>query len=196
MRKTLYTLNVDNYAPEICEKTYVLLKRYAKRCNAEFYVIRERKLPRFPVCYEKLQIYDLARDRGDDWSIYIDSDALVHPETIDFTCFLPKDTVFHNGVDPAGLRWRFDNVFLRDGRNIGSCNWFAIASDWCRDLWAPLDIPLDEAMENIQPTQLELRSGVIDAGHLLDDYTLSRNIARFGLKVVTAKDIYAKAGIA
>jgi hypothetical protein len=195
MRKTLYTLNIDNYAPKICEITYPLLKKYAHRCRAEFVVIEDRKFPDYPVCYEKLQIHELAEERHDEWSIYLDSDALVHPESPDFTCFLGKDTVFHNGVDPAALRWRYDHFFMRDGRNIGSCDWFTIASEWCRDLWHPLDISLDEALSNIRPTVIEANSGVIDAAHLLDDYVLSRNIARFGLKVVTATSIYEKLGI-
>ena len=195
MRKTLYTLNIGNYAPEICEHTYPLFERYAHRCRAEFFVIKEPKFLDFPTCYEKLQIYDLAREREDEWSIYIDSDALVHPETIDFTTFLGKDTVMHNGVDPAPLRWRYDDIFFRDGRHIGSCNWFTIGSEWCRDLWAPLNISLEDAYSNIQPVQQELRSGVIDVPHLLDDYAVSRNIARFGLKTTTADKVYERLGL-
>src|SRR5262245_46405216 len=98
--KTLYTLNINDYAPEICAKTYPLMRAYAERCHAEFVIVDKRCFPDYPVCYEKLQIYDLARERQDEWSIYLDSDTLVHPETIDFTCFLPRDTVMHNGIDP------------------------------------------------------------------------------------------------
>ena len=185
MRKALYTLNVNGYAPEICALTYPLIKAYAKKIGAEHVEITERRFPGWPVVYEKLQIHRLAQENGADWHIYIDSDALVHPETPDWTCFLPRDTVAHNGVDMANIRWRYDEYFLRDGRNIGSCNWNTIASSWCLDLWRPLDdLTLEEALDRIHPTVGELNT-VITKGHLIDDYTLSRNIARFGLKVKT-----------
>lgn len=188
MKKVIWTLNLDNYAPEITELTYPLLKRYACKIGAEFRVINERKFPETPVTYEKLQIHELGKDF--DWNIYVDSDALVHPDTFDVTEYLHKDTVLHNGSDPAGIRWRYDNFFRRDGRHIGSCNWFTIGSNWCLDLWKPLDdITVKEAIGNIFPTQGELNSGVIDSNHLIDDYVLSRNIAKYGLKFDTLINI-------
>jgi hypothetical protein len=193
MKKTLYTLNIGNFAPEICALTYPLLKHYARRLGAEFYVITERKWPKYPVVYEKIQIHELARERGDEWSVYFDSDALVHPETIDFSNYIPRDTVAHNGTDFANIRWRYDYPFWRDGRNIGSCNWCTWASEWCRDLWTPLDIPIEEALGNIYPTVNELNT-VIETEHLIDDYTLSRNIARFGLKVTTLMEVEKRLG--
>lgn len=182
MKKTVYTVNVDNYEPQITVLTYPLMKAWAHRIGADFHIIDQRRSPQMPPAYEKLQIFDLARERGDDWSIFLDSDALVHPETFDFTNFLSRDTVAHNGNDMAAVRWTYDEYFLRDGRNIGSCNWCAIASSWCRDLWHPLtDLTLEHACARIHPIVAEQQGGV-DAVHLLDDYVLSRNIARFGLK--------------
>ncbi len=184
MRKTLWTLNVGNYAPEICAITYPLLKGYAEKIGAEFRVITERRFPDFPVVYEKLQIRELGRDS--DWNVYIDSDALIHPDLYDVTEVLPRDTVAHWGSDFAPRRWRYDEYFRRDGRHIASCNWFTVASNWCLDLWTPLDIPLEEAIGNTQTTLLERQcSAAIEPRHLIDDYTLSRNIARFGLKFDT-----------
>jgi hypothetical protein len=183
MKKTLFTLNVDGYAPEITALTYPLFKRYAHKIGADFQVITDRKYPSLPPVYEKLQIYELGQ--YSDWSIYIDSDALVHPDMFDVTEFLHKDTVCHNGSDMANNRWKYDNFFRRDGRHIGSCNWFTIASDWCLDLWHPLnDITYEEALENIFPIQDEVNS-VITREHLIDDYVLSRNIAKYGLHFTT-----------
>jgi hypothetical protein len=183
MKKTLFTLNVDGYAPEITALTYPLFKKYAHKIGAEFQVITDRKFPSLPPVYEKLQIYDLGQNS--DWNIYIDSDALVHPDLFDVTEFIGKDTVMHNGADLANNRWRYDKYFRRDGRHIGSCNWFTVASDWCIDLWHPLDdITYEQALLNIFPIQVELNS-VITREHLIDDYILSRNIARFGLKFKT-----------
>lgn len=227
MKKTLWTVNVDNYAPEITAMTMPLIKRYAEKCDAEFRQITERKFPDWPPVYEKLQIYELGRDQ--DWNIYIDADAVVHPGFFDVTNHLPQDTVCHNANDMAGNRWKYDRFFRRDGRHIGSCNWFAVASNWCIDLWKPLDdLTLEEAIGNIQPTIHELakfvwrcsscnfevptnekgeKKGICTAcgkervripkpyigpEHLIDDYTLSRNIAMFGLKFTTVRQIQAK----
>jgi arginyl-tRNA--protein-N-Asp/Glu arginylyltransferase len=194
IKKTVFTLNVDNYAPEITELTYPLIKRYADKIGADFYTIKKRKFPKFPPVYEKLQIYELAQEMENDWNIYIDSDALVHPDMMDVTNHIPKDTVLHNGMDLASNRWKYDRFFLRDGRNIGSCNWFTIASDWCIELWKPLDdLTLEEAVANISPIVSELNT-VIKAEHLIDDYVLSRNIAKCGLKFVTLINLLSRLG--
>jgi hypothetical protein len=185
-------LNVGgNYCPEITNFTYPLLKRYAEKIDAEFYIIKERKFPDFPVVYEKLQIRELAKKQKCDWAIYIDSDAIVHPDFFDPTEHLTKDIVAHNGNDFAPNRWKVDDVFRKDGRFIGSCNWFTIASDWCLDLWAPLDIPLEKALANIYPTVNEQRS-VITKEHLIDDYTLSRNIAKYGFHYTPINQLVKK----
>ena len=144
---------------------------------------------------EKLQIFDLARQDRAEWAIYVDADTLISPEFFDITDHLTKDTVSHNAADMAGIRWRYDHYFRRDGRQIGSGNWFAVASDWCLDLWHPLDdITLDEALGNINVTVAEKNFG-IRREHLIDDYILSRNIARYGLKFKTVHDILAKLGV-
>jgi hypothetical protein len=195
MKKTLYTLNIDNYSPEITALTYPLIKRWANKIEAEFYVIDKRVFPKhYAPVYEKLQIYELQYERSDDWSIFVDSDALIHPDMWDPTNYLHKDTVAHNGNDMAGNRWRYDRFFRRDGRNIGSCNWLTIASDWCRELWHPLDdITYEEALENIFPIQDELNT-VVKKEHLIDDYVLSRNIAKYGLHFENLFSIQSRLG--
>jgi hypothetical protein len=195
-RKVIYTLRVGSYAPDICEITFPLLRAYAHKIGAEFEIINTRRWPDYPPVYEKLQIYDLAQEAGNQWSIYIDSDTLIHPDMFDVTDHLDRRTVCHNGRDMAGNRWRYDRFFRRDGRHIGSCNWFAAASDWCVDLWHPLDdLTLDQAIANIFPTVDEVNTGLIPASHLIDDYTLSRNIAKYGLRHTTITDIQAGFGL-
>jgi hypothetical protein len=194
MKKTVFTLNVNGYSKEITDLTYPLLKYWTHKIGAEFFEIKERKYPDMPVVYEKIQIYDLGREMKNDWNIYIDSDALIHPETIDWTLYLKKDTVAHNGNDMANVRWRYDKYFMRDGRQIGSCNWHSIASDWCIDLWHPLEIPLEEALDNIYPTVMELNT-IITKEHLIDDYTLSRNIAKYGLKFKKLQQLQIDVGL-
>jgi hypothetical protein len=181
MKKVIFTLNINGYSPEITAITYPYIKKYAQKIGAEFVVIRDRKFPNFPITYEKLQIYELAKEMKADWIIYIDSDALVHPDLFDITEFINKDTVFQTGNDLANNRFTYDEYFRRDGRHIGSCNWFTVCSDLCLDLWKPLDISLNKALENMHPLQVELNAGQ-NVEHYIDDYVLSRNIAQYGLK--------------
>jgi hypothetical protein len=194
MKKTIFTLNVDNYAPEITKLTFPYLKKYAQKIEADLYVIKDRKFPKFPPVYEKLQIYELAQKMKNDWNIYIDADAFVHPDTPDITTLVGKDTIVHNGQDFAPIRFRPDKYFLRSGLHFGSCNWLAMASDWCIDLWKPLDdLSLKEAVGNIFPIQDELNTGITPE-HLIDDYTLSRNVAKYGLKATNLIELFKEYG--
>jgi hypothetical protein len=187
-KTTLYTLDVDGYAPEITRLTRPFLKHYAAKIGAELVVINQRLSPVMPVAYEKFQVFDLSQQRGDDWSIYVDGDALIHPEAPDYTELIPRDTIFHHGHDFAGIRWRTDNYFRRDGRNWSVAGWLTAASEWCRDIWQPLaDLTLDQALANIFPTPHEAASGLTPA-HFIDEYVMSRNIARYGIKATSIMD--------
>jgi hypothetical protein len=193
VKKTIYLLNIGDYAPELTDLTYPWIERYAKRIGADIFVMEERRSPEWPLTYEKLQIYDLSEQRGDDWMVYIDSDALIHPELPDVTELVPRDHVAHNANDWSVVRFTDDDYFRRDGRHIGSCNWFTIASSWCRDLWHPLELTPAQALEQIHVTVAE--KAFMSRGHLIDDFALSRNIARYGLKFTTLQDIWRAGGL-
>lgn len=188
MKKTVYTLCVDNYAPEITEITFPLMKRYADKIRADFHVIDTRKFPDAPPVYEKFQIYELGKEAKNDWNLFFDADALIHPDFYDVTSIISKDTTVSNGTDFVPHRFRPNGYFLRDGRMIGKGNWLGIASDWCLDYWHPLDIPFEEAIADIFPVLDEIAFGITPE-HLIDDYTVSRNIARYGLKHVLIPEI-------
>ena len=195
IRKSVYTLVVDNYAPQIQELTFPLLRGYAEKIGADFEVITERKRPDWPITIEKFQVAEYAAKNGDDWSIFFDADTLVSPEFFDPTDHMGKDTVAHNGKDMSGVRWTTDKYFKRDNRWFGSCTWCVIASDWTvEDLWRYPDLSPQHAFDNIHPTIQEHNGGNCDRTHLIDDYTLSRNIARFGLKATTLVDICGSLG--
>lgn len=180
-KKTVYTLCVDNYAPELTAITFPYMKKWADKIEADFHVITERKHPDMPPVYEKFQLYDLAQEHGNDWNIFFDADALIHPEFFDVTACINKDTTVSNGSDFVPHRFRPNEYFRRDGRMIGKGNWCAFVSDWCIDYWKPLDRPLEEVVKDIFPTVDERNFG-ITADHLVDDYTVSQNISRYGLK--------------
>lgn len=196
VKKTVYTLNVNGYAPQITELTYPLLYTYAQKIGAAFHVIKERKFPKWPITYEKLQIFELAQQHKNDWNIYIDSDALIHPDCPDFTEVLPLNVVAHHGKDFAPIRWKYDRYFRRHEQHFGTGNWFTLGSHLCIDLWKPLDdLTPKQAVQNIQPTVIERTSGLIDPAHLIDDYALSRNIAKFGLRAVALREYMNKFGL-
>jgi hypothetical protein len=194
-KKTIFVMRVNDYAPEICDITYPWIKRYAKKIDADFHIITERKFPHLPVVSEKLQIYELAQQMENDWNIYIDSDTLVHPECIDFTQHLNKDTIMQFGADMSGIRWKYDRFFRRDGRYIGTCNWFTIFSDWCIEMFKPLDdMTLEEVLQSVYPTVIEMNCGITHE-HLTDDYVISRNVAKYGLKYTTGRQILKDLGL-
>jgi hypothetical protein len=195
LKKTIFTLNTNPAAyKNITDLTYPFLKHYAQKIGADFYEIKERKFPEWTITYEKLQMYKLGQEMKNDWNIFIDADALVHPDTPDFSNHLSKDTVAHNGSDMASFRWKYDKYFWRDGRNIGSCTWMCWASDWCIDLYRPIDdMTPEEAYSNISPISSETNFGITPS-RLIEDYVMSRNIAKYGLKFTTLKDIQKNLG--
>lgn len=196
LKKALFTLNLNNsYSEAITSLTYPLLKEYARKIDAEFVVISERKFPDWLHVYEKFQIYELAQQMNNDWNIYFDCDALIHPDTPDITNLIPFDTVCHNAHDPAPMRWKYDRFFQRDGRHIGSCNWCTTASRYNIELWKPVDdLTQDEIASRIFPVVGETLAGV-EPIRLIDDFVCSRNIAKYGLKYMDLQQIFKDNGM-
>lgn len=189
-KKTVYTLIVDNYAPNLTAITLPFMQRYAEKIGADFHIISDRKFPDAPVVYEKFQIYELGKEHGNDWNIFFDADTLIHPDFWDVTSCIGKDMTVSHGTDFVPHRFAPNGYHMRDGRMIGKGNWLAIFSDWCLDYYRPLDIPLEDAIKDIYPTVDEARFGITPC-HLIDDYTVSQNIARFGLKHIIIPEMQA-----
>jgi hypothetical protein len=198
-KKTVYTLSVNDYAPNITKLTFPLLKRWAKKIGADFHVIDKRVFDKkYPPVYEKFQIFELAKQHKNDWNIFFDADTLMHPDFWDITEVITKDITVSNGTDFSPIRFKPDKYFRRDGRFIGKGNWCMIASDWCTDIWEPLDekndITLEQAVEHIVPTAQESGT-VVERSHLIDDFVVSRNIAKYGLKHVLIRDLEKARGV-
>jgi hypothetical protein len=191
-KKTLFTLAVDDYPKEITALTFPMLQGYAEKIGADFHVITERRFPDWPVVCEKWQIHRLMQELGSMWGVFFDADALVHPETPDFTGLLPLTTVATWKRDSAGLRYKLDRHFIRDGRSIGTCGWCSIASYMCLDLWKPPDdLTFEQALDQVYPTVGEASKGM-ERSHLLDDYILSRNIAERHYDFITLENLLGK----
>jgi hypothetical protein len=192
MKKVVYTLALEGYPNEMTDLTFPWIEHYANKIGASFFVIKKQKFPDWPPTFEKHQIWQLGKNV--DWNIFIDADALINPELFDVTAVVPKDTVVFTGQDMAAMRFRPNKYMLRDGRYIGACSWFVVSSDWTHDLWRPPTedgATIEQLKKNIFPTNGERQCRVGDGSHgisaekLIEDYTLSSNIARFGLKHTT-----------
>lgn len=180
--KAIVTLNIDNYAPELTTLTYPFMKRYAHKCQAEFVEITERKWPNAPVKnFEKFQMYDVAQTF--DYTLFIDADALVLPECPDFSTIVPDNEVIFYALDFSPERFRPTIYTERDQRWHGAGTWLVGCTRYTADLWLP-PTPAEEeiAYKNIFPTSKEQH---FVSAHLIDDYQLTQNIARFGLRVWT-----------
>jgi hypothetical protein len=181
--KQIVTLNIGDYAPEVTSQTFPLLERYAHKCCADFHVITERKWPQEIANFEKFQMYERAQQY--DFSLFIDADALVFPEAPDFSELVNDDQVALYMPDFSPERFRPTRYTSRDGRWIGAGTWFVGCSRLTYELWTPpTEAELEEAHNNIFPTSAEERIGFPKI-HLVDDYMLTQNIARFGLRVWT-----------
>ena len=180
MKKLLVTFDI-NYSKEITDITYPYMKSYADKIDADFKIITERKYPNEPVICEKFQVYDISKEY--DWTILIDCDAIIHPNCPDVTEVYNKDVVIFNAYDLYPLRFKHNNYTRRDGRNIGASPWFSVFSDWTRHLWKPYKNPT-QYLGEINLIHKEKNFGY-KPEHILTDYLVSRNIAKYGLKVKT-----------
>lgn len=180
MTKQIVTLTVGDYPTEITKLTFPQIKRYANKIGADFNVITERKFPNVPIMnYEKFQLYELAQDY--DYTLFIDADAAIFPDMPDVFALSGPHMVVFWGFDFSPERFRPTLNTERDRRWQGAGTWFVGCTRSTYELWTP---PEDwkEAVNNIFPVNIEAK---IDASHLIDDYQLTQNIARFGLNAWT-----------
>ena len=185
----VFTLNVNNYAPELVKITRPFLEAWCRKIGADLIEINTIKFPEMSCNYEKFQIYELGKKY--DWQIFVDADAIVTLDMFDPTIFLKEDEMLFYWVDMANTRFKYDNHFKRDGRNIGAGTWFVVTSRLTLEAWKPLhlqsDITQEECIKSIVPNQKERNFGMKPT-HLLDDYLVSRNISKYGIKVRTLKN--------
>lgn len=190
MKKALVTLDI-NYNKDITNLTYPYMRKYAEKIGADFVIMNERKFPHLSPNMEKFQLYEISSNY--DWTIFIDADALIHPNCPDVTEIYKKDCVIFNRYDYYPFRFKHNNYVRRDGRNIGATTWICIFSDWTRHAWKPHENP-EQFLDQINPMDLEKNFGY-EPKHILDDYLVSRNIAKYGIKVETFHQLVPKDGM-
>jgi hypothetical protein len=169
MKKCIHIVDIGkNYLPKLRKLTLPTIMQYANKINADVNFIKERKYAKWPIVYEKMQVYDYGKNY--DWNILLDIDYLISPALHDVTKTYTQDIVSFSHSYCAHTQLKPDYYFLRDGRNVGIAANFVVTSKWTHDLWEPLDIPLKEALQNVT------------RHHVIDEYCLSRNLAKYGLK--------------
>ena len=170
-RTCIYVVRVNDYWPELCNLTIPNLRRYARKIGADFVEITERKYPDFPPTYEKVQVHDLGWQN--EWNILIDADFLLHPLTPDFRLALPPRVVgFDYGYAASSFLDTRSKYFLRYGQDRGIATGLVVTNNVTHDLWTPLEFGWEEARKR---TKREF---------IIDEYCLSRNLARLGLPYV------------
>ena len=174
--RTIHVLLINNYFPEMTRLTIPTVERWAQKLNAKVNLITNRKWPDWPLLYEKMQIYYDGIDS--DWNILLDADILIHPDCPDpLNTFIHPTQVAAKDSYHADRQLHMDDYFFRDGRNIGISTCAVAASRLCHDLWTPLEISREESEKRVY----EHRA-------ILDEYCVSRNLARFGLKLTAILD--------
>jgi len=168
MRICVHVVNIGDYFPELFNITIKTVEYFCSRHKFHLNVITERKYPDYPLLAEKLQVYD----QDYDWNLLLDADILVHPDTYNpFNYFNPIE-VGNKDDYRASTQLRLDKYFIRDNRDRGLSGCVLATSRLTHDLWEfPSDLTKDEILDNI-----------LQERKIVDEYVVSRNLAKYGLK--------------
>lgn len=167
MKKCVHVININDYFPELFELTIETIKHFATKIDADLNIITTRKWPDWPLLTEKLQVYDYGK--GYDWNILIDADILINPNAYDPFIDFDPSIVGCKDEYPANKQLKMDEVFLRDGRNIGLSGCLIATSKETHNLWKFPDMDKKTIFNNI-----------IQDRKVVDEYVISRNLAKYG----------------
>jgi hypothetical protein len=169
---TVFTLNINNYLPELCKITIPTIQAYAKKIGFEFSIITERKYHEWPITYEKIQIYELGHHN--EWNMFIDADTIILDNMPNLIELIKPDHIgVHNAYD-ANKVIPLDYYLINDGRNVGLSTNFLITHKSCHTLWTPLTENRESALKRLD--------AVGASHHIIDEFCVSRNLARYKIK--------------
>lgn len=184
MRKLLHVVNINNFFPELFVLTYPTIKAYAEKHGFIINLITERKFPDYPINYEKLQVYEDGKDV--ELNMLCDADMLIHPHFPDVQSFLSPLAVAFNDNYNISHKYDVDRIkyFVRDGRDVGIATNLVVSSRLTHDIWEPLSYSPKEIEDFAKKESTE---GVNNPsqrgwGHYADEFALSFNLAKYGLK--------------
>jgi len=169
LKKIIHVVYINDFFPELFKITFPTVKKYAENNGYEINLITERKFPEWHIHYEKMQVYEAGKDA--DINILLDADILIHPNYPDVKNIIPPSRVAFNEAYNISAKCRLNKYFVRDGRDVGIASNFVMSSYLTHDLWKPLSITPEEGKKITL-----VREGDID------EYCLSHNLAKYGLK--------------
>jgi hypothetical protein len=165
----IHLLNIGNFFPELTELTLPTIERFAKRIKSDINIITERKISPDNVLAEKLQVYEDGKEY--DYNIFLDLDVLIHPLCYNpFNRIIPENNVAFKDAHDANKVFKMDEDFERDGRNVGVSSCCVFSTRETHHFWKPLNLSIDDIENNI----IQDRKNV-------DEYTLSKNLAKYSL---------------
>ncbi len=172
MKKIIHCVYIDDYFPELWKMCLPTIKAYAYRTGSELNVITQRKFSEWHINYEKFQVYEDGKHA--DVNFLIDADVLIHSQFPDFATGItfPHHIAFNDNYH-ASTKFHIENnlYFQRDGRDVGIASNAVISFKSTHDVWEPLKITPEEGRKITF-----VREGDID------EYCLSHNMAKYGLK--------------
>lgn len=169
MKKIIHVVYINDFFPELWRYTYPTIKYYADRIGADLNVITKRKFPEWHIHYEKVQVYEDGKYA--DANFLVDADIMIHPQFPDFTQISPPHHISFNDNYFASDKFILNDYFLRDGRNVGIASNALISYKSTHDVWEPLSITPEEGR----------KITIVREGDI-DEYLLSHNMAKYGLK--------------
>lgn len=172
MKKIIHCVYINDFFPELWALCLPTIKQYAYRIGAELNIIQKRKYPQWHINYEKFQVYEDGKEA--DSNFLIDADILIHPEFPDFSTGItfPHHIAFNDNYHASTKFDLKDNIyFQRDGRDVGIASNAVISFKSTHEVWEPLSITPEQGRRITT-----VREGDID------EYALSLNMAKYGLK--------------
>ncbi len=169
LKRKLHVVYINDFFPELWKLTLPSIEAYADRFGYQLNIISKRKFPEWHINYEKMQVYEDGMDC--DVNLLVDADMLIHPQYPDILGLCPPNWVAVMDGYYASEKLLLNSDFLRDGRDVGIASNFVFSGALTHDLWKPLEITPEEGKKITF-----VREGDID------EYCLSKNMARYGIK--------------
>lgn len=168
MKKAIWVVAVDNYRPEVCSKTFPTIMEYAKDIGASFNIISKRRWASQPT-YEKLQVHHLGAKN--DFNIVMDADMALPKGMFNVFERVSDNVVSSWMAYDASQHYPLDEYFYRDGRQLGVVFSFVVVPSSCMDVLTPF-----------RDEELPMMESRLKRPFMIDEYCLSRNMAKFGIK--------------
>lgn len=119
-----------------------------------------------PITAEKLQIYNIGR--LSDWNCICDADLMLRPDFVDPSNWGSPEIVRSSYSFKASEKFVMNKFFERNCRDLGLSGGFVMASQMCHDVWE-------------YPNSWLYALTQVHNKHLIDEYVIAKNMARYGL---------------